>query len=471
MALAQPDTSQSEPTGSVFVPPAIAPHSGAKGVIGFMRAAVRDPVSTIPGAAYRDPVTVRTLGGTPIAFICDPDLIEEVLVKRVADFPKSLIDERIFRPAFGESLLAAHGEDWRWKRRLAAPHFSPAALGRHVPSMIAPFEALASAWRARNETSPVDVHGAMTDATLEVINRTLFTSREELDAEQLSSAIADYLGPISWTIGLASLKAPAWLPHPGKGRIRRGRKRMREVVGSLVAARRTSPSPHEDICADLMATRDPETDRPLSDRDLVDMLLTLVAAGHETSANALTWALYCLASQPDVQEELRAEVAQVSGGETPDGKHIPGLVKVEAFLKETMRLFPPAPLMGRRTAKTETISGHTFPPGSTLFVPVYAIQRHALLWETPERFDMTRFLGGNAKKIRRTAYMPFGAGPRICVGGTFAMMEMVAGLAVLLRHLRFKTVETTRCEPIQRVTLRPKNALELAIEPVGAGAS
>ena len=457
------DTGASE---APFVPPSIAPNARLNGSLGFLRAMIADPVSAIPASAYEEPLTVLSFSGGPFIFVSDPDVLEQVLVKRSQEFPKSKVDKRIFQPAFGDSLLIAHGEDWKWKRRLAAPHFSPAALAKSVPGMIAPFEELAREWRSRNSEDPVDVSPAMTRATLDVISSTLFTDENEIDATAISEAISDYLTPISWTIALASFNVPAWLPHPGKGRIRQGQRRMRLLVEELIERRRGSSTSYSDICADLMNARDPETDRLLSDRDVADMLLTLVAAGHETSANGLTWALYCLASQPRLQEELRAEVQSVTGDRPIAADNIPELVHVEAFLKETMRLFPPAPLLGRRTDKAETIGGRDYPTRTALFIPIYAVHRHRLLWKSPERFDPTRFLGDKAKEIRRTAYMPFGAGPRICIGGTFAMMEMVGAMATLLKELRFSTTSATRCEPMQRVTLRPKDKLELAVAPL-----
>jgi cytochrome P450 len=357
----------------------------------------------------------------------------------------------------------ADGNDWRWKRRLAAPYFSPSAVARTVPDMVAPFEALSKNLKSRNADDPVDVSKAMTMATLAVISGTLFTNQDEVDFEGISKAITDYLTPISWTIGLAILRAPAWLPHPGKGRIRRGKRKMRDLVNGLIEARRGSNTEYEDICADLMHAEDPETGRPLSDNDLADMLLTLIAAGHETSANGLTWALYCLADQPQLQEELRVEIEAVVGNRPVEAFDLASLVKTEAFLKESMRLFPPVPIMARRNSKAERFRDHEFKPGSTFIIPIYAIQRHRLLWSSPDRFDLTRFTGKSAKQIKRTAYMPFGGGPRICIGNSFAMMEMVSGFATLIRHLRFSTMDSTRCEPIQRVTLRPKDNLQLAV--------
>lgn len=448
-----------------YRPESISPDSRANGSIGFLRANVTDPVTAIPEAAYSEPATFLSIAGKTVGYICDPDLIEEILIRRTADFPKSVVDERVFRPAFRNSMLIADGEDWRWKRRLAAPYFAPSALSKSLPAMVAPFRSLADGLRGRNETAPVDVSRAMTRTTLEVIDRTIFSGRDTVDLDAVSDAITDYLTPISWTIGLASLNLPAWLPHPGKAKLLRGRDRMRDLIRDAVIRRRAG-APQDDICGALMNARDPETDRPLSDDDLIDMLLTLVAAGHETSANGLTWAFYCLAMQPEIQEELRKEAIDVTGKAQVGAEHIARLAKTEAFIKEAMRLFPPVPLMARRTAKAERLAGKDCPPRTTLFIPIYAVHRHRMLWDAADEFDPGRFMGEKAKKIRRTAYMPFGAGPRICIGGSFAMMEMVAGTATLLKSLRFSTTDATRCAPVQRITLRPKDNLMLAVEPV-----
>ncbi len=305
----------------------------------------------------------------------------------------------------------------------------------------------------------------MTWATFEVISRTLFSKRDEVDFTAISQAISDYLEPISWVAGFASLKVPAWVPHPGHRQIRRARARMREEVGDLVRARRAATGEMQDICADLMGATDPETGRPLDDRDLVDMLLTLIAAGHETSANGLTWALYCLAAQPQLQEELAAEVASVAGARPVEAADLPKLESVEAFIKETMRVLPPVPLMARRTVKPERLGGHDLKAGTVLFIPIYAIHRNERLWRDPDKFDLTRFLGDAAKRIPRTAYMPFGAGPRVCVGASFAMMEMVAGLATLLQRCRFAARDGDRHQLVHRVTLRPKGGLTLEVSP------
>jgi cytochrome P450 len=458
-----------------YRPPKVPVGPDKPSLFRYLRTVVDNPVAGIPAAAYREPVALRVLPIATMAFVTGPDLVEDVLVKRAADFPKSRVDSRLFRPALGDGLLTAEGEDWRWKRRLIAPYFSPAALARSVPDMVAPFRTIAGTWLTQRSEAPIDVSPAMTSATFQVIARTLFSpgdgadAGDEVDFAVLSAGIDAYLEPSPWVIGLVSLNAPAWMPHPGRGRMLRARDRLRSMVGALVSARRRSGVAADDICGDLMRARDPETGRTLSDRDMVDTLLTLIAAGHETSAKALTWALFCLGEQPALQADLAADVAGVTGGRPVEAVDLPRLATVEAFLKETMRLFPPAPLLARRTTRPETLAGHTLKPGTVVFIPIYAIHRHQSLWPDPDRFDHTRFLGDNARTIPRTAHMPFGAGPRVCVGATFAMMEMVAALATLLQHVRFSTVEGTRCEPVHRITLRPKGGMMLKVTPACAG--
>ena len=451
---------------NAYTPPKIAPDKGGSGLIGFLRTMITNPVAAIPASAYEDDLTVLSFFGTRVAFVCAPALIEDILIKRHQEFRKSHVDDRIFKPVFGHSLLIAHGEDWRWKRRLAAPYFTPTALAKSVQRMIVPFDMLSREWRDYPPGTTVDASASMTKATAEVISSTLFTNQDELDMGALSAAITEYLMPLSWTIGLASLNVPAWVPHPGKGTIRRGQRAMRRIVGEALAARRRSTAVYRDICADLMSAKDPETGRPLTDADLVDMVLTLVAAGHETSANALTWVLFCLAEQPTLQDELRSEIASVCGRGRIEAAHIPAFVKVEAFIKETMRLFPPAPLLTRRATRKEAFEGQELAPGVDFFIPIYAVHRHKKLWSLPDQFDIRRFLGEGAKHIQRSAYLPFGAGPRVCIGGIFAMTEMILATATLVKNFHFSTSGTTRCEPIHRVTLRPRDGLQLAIQAV-----
>lgn len=452
---------------NVFVPPAKVPGSDKPGVFRFLSAMISDPLRVIPQSAYCEPVGAMTVLGETVGIVSDPGLVEEILVRRPQDFSKTHIDELVFRPVLGDGLLTAHGDTWKWKRRLLAPYFSPATLGSRVPDMVMPFERLAQEWHEARNSSDVDITSAMTAATFDVISRTLFTNQEEIDFRTLSRAIDDYLRPISWVVGLSTLRLPSWIPHPGMFQLRKARIAMRQAVADLVAARRRSKIIRDDICGDLMRAQDADTGRNLSDEDLVDMLLTLIAAGHETTANAMTWTLFCLANQPQLQERLAREAHEVCGGRPPVAEEVARLNWIEAFIKESMRLFPPAPLMARETLKEEAFGDYHFKAGTVLFIPVYAIHRHEASWEAPGEFRIERFLnaknGGAGKAGARTVYMPFGAGPRICVGGAFAMMEMTAAIAVLLQKVRFSMSTETECDPIHRVTLRPRNGMRLNV--------
>jgi len=240
---------------------------------------------------------------------------------------------------------------------------------------------------------------------------------------------------------------------------------LRAAVRRFVEGRRGEERPPRDLAADLMAARDRETGAPLSDDDLVDMMLTLIAAGHETSATGLTWALHLLAEQPHWQERLAEEAAAVlpAAGIGPDDPA--RLVLTERFVKEAMRLYPPAAILERVAARDITVGRIEVRRGEVVSIPVYAIHRNSRLWERPDLFDTDRFLPEREAARPRTAYMPFGAGPRVCIGGAFAMQEMAVALATLVRSLRFAPASTVPPVPVSAVTLRPKGGLKLRVAP------
>lgn len=454
-----------------FAPPAVEPLPDDAGFLRTIARTVSNPYSAVPRSVYERPYLRRDWGAAATLHVADPDLLEEMLVRRPADFPKSQIDHRVFRPALGAGLLTAEGEDWRWKRRLAAPTFAPSALARHASAMAAPFAALAEGWAqdASASRAEVDVDKAMVAATLEVIERILFSGPSELDGALIAREIDAMLRPVSWVVVLTLLGLPEWTPYPGRRVRRRAAQRMRAEVGKVVARRRAAlaankPSP-PDLTASLLAARDPETGRPLSDEDMIDMLLTLVAAGHETSAHTLSWALYCLAHQPRLQDALAREAGEAQAA--ADGKALdPGaLPQTEAAVKETLRLFPVAPMMGRFAPKATRLGEIDLPAGSICVVPIYALHRHRRHWEQPERFDISRFI--DKPDPPRTLYMPFGAGPRVCVGARLAMMEMTLGLAALLSRVRVEPCARTECDPLHALTLRPRDGLWLKVSPRG----
>ncbi|TNC59325.1 cytochrome P450 [Rubellimicrobium roseum] len=456
------DTTVAGPPAA-FTPPKISPVEGPLSTLGLLRVVVRNPVASVPKAAYEEACIRTTLRGRDVYSLMAPDLVETVLVHRHEAFSKSPIDARIFEPVVGRSLLTAEGQDWRWQRRLAAPAFRQTALATYLPVMRQPFEALASRWASA--PGPHEVDEAVRRATLNVICGAFFSDFSQPDARRVSQLVARYVAPVPWIIAYVLLGLPSFVPHPGKLRMRRAAAEGRDLIRSFIASRRGKRLDSPDLAQVLIEAEDPETGRALSDQDLLDMFMTLLAAGHETSANALIWALYCLAAQPDRQDTLSSQVRAVVGEGPVEMAHLEALGDVRCFLEETMRLFPPVPRLARLALRDCQIGGELIRTGSLVFIPIYTIHRHRTLWEEPDVFDPARFQDAATRLRPRCAFLPFGAGPRICIGAGFALMEMIVGLATLLNHVTVRLGSSVPPQPIHRITLRPEGPLVLRFEP------
>lgn len=450
-----------------YAPPRIEGAPDDLPFLPFLRRMLSNPVTATPRGLFEKPFVIRRSGDRTTAFIGDPGMIEEVLVRRSAEFPKSGVDRRVFAPALGEGLLTARGEDWRWKRRLSAPAFSPAAIDRLAPRLVAPFERQAEAMLAGDD-EPLDVAEAMTEATLAAICGALFDPSDRLEPKAISEAIDVFLSPTSWVVAYGALELPRWVPFPGMRRQARACRRMRAAAGAVIAERRRSGLRGEDLTSVFLEAEDPAAGRPLSDDDLIDMLLTLVAAGHETSANALSWLLFCLAEQPELQASLAEEALAAAGGGALAASHLAELPRIEAAVKEGLRLFPAVPAMGRQAASAQDLTAADgtaleLPKGALVVISLYAQHRRRPDWEDADAFDIFRWI--DRPDPPRGLYLPFGVGPRVCIGARFAMMEMILGLAALLRRVRFETCGATRCDPLHRVTLAPRAGMILRAAP------
>jgi cytochrome P450 len=238
---------------------------------------------------------------------------------------------------------------------------------------------------------------------------------------------------------------------------------LHSAVAAMIRERRASGREPDDLMHRLMVARDPESGQSMNDERLIDNLLTFYLAGHETTARALTWTLYLLARSPEWSALLEEEVAHVTGGGEITSAHIERLVLVQQVLKEAMRLYPPVPMMSRQAVADAQLGEHIIRAGTSVLIPIYAIHRHAKRWEDPDAFDPTRFAPERETQLARYQYMPFGAGPRICIGMAFAMIEAAAILATLLQHARFATVEGHEPIPVARVTLLPGGGMPLRV--------
>jgi cytochrome P450 len=263
------------------------------------------------------------------------------------------------------------------------------------------------------------------------------------------------------------MNVPKWMPHPGKLSAALATRRLRSSVAAMLDERRAlgrqGVREPDDLMHRLMAARDPDTGQSMNDEELVDNLLTFYMAGHETTAKALTWTLYLLAQSPQWTAAVQEEIARVTGGAAVGSEHIERLALVQQVIKESMRLYPPVPIMSRQAVADTRIEGHDISAGASVLIPIYVIHRHTKRWQDPDAFDPARFAAGREAQVPRYQYLPFGAGPRICIGMAFALMEATAMLATLLQHARFEPVEGHEPAPIARITLVPKGGMPLKV--------
>jgi cytochrome P450 len=441
----------------------------------FLFRIVRNPLLGLPQSIYQESIVVRETGRAAMVWVADPALIETILLHEADRFPKTEMEKRVFNGFLGDGILTSQGASWRWQRRTAAPLFRPADLTGLVPAMSAAAEAQLARWggaptgpRTGPVTGPVTgqvqaIDRDMTETTFRVISATMFAGSADAEAAEILEAGDRALATISWEIAAALLHFPDWLWYPGKHGRRRAGARLRSAVATILARRRAAGLEGDDLLARLARAKDPETGAPMSEQQLVDNLVTFLAAGHETTAKALTWVLYLLARAPDWQQRVRDEVLLVAGREPVDAGHLDKLVVTRAVLEEAMRLYPPAPVISRRAASAIDLGGKTIPEGAHVVIPIFALQRHRRLWDDPDRFDPERFMPERRTKIARTQFMPFGFGQRTCIGASFAIMEGVAILATLIRGAEFEWDGRHLPEPLSRVTLRPKGGMPLRV--------
>lgn len=454
-------------SAEALYPPTVTPPAQPLPLAKFILRIIRNPLLVLPQAAYEEPFVQLERYRYNVFWIADPPLVEDVLIKRTGSFMKSRVEKRVFRRTLKDGVLSADGALWRWQRRTMAPLFRPAEILNYVPGMAQPAEDLLAKWRA---SAPGCVHkldDAMTEATFSVIARTMLQGGEPSEAATIKRATGRSLHFIGWEIMYGALDLPLWLPHPATLIMKHSARSLRRAVHDIIARRQAQGGGGDDLLGRLLQARDPESGEPMSMEQLINNLLTLLEAGHETTARALTWTLYLLARSPEWQERVRAEIASVCGTGKIAAEHIGALQLTQQVLKESMRLYPPVPVMSRVAAETVTLTGGLeVPQGSMAVIPIYCIHRHRRLWADPDRFDPARFEPAREAAYPRTQFMPFGAGPRVCLGNSFAMTEATVILATLIRGARFDWDGKFNPEPVSRVTLHPRGGMPLKVTPL-----
>ncbi|MGG7643218.1 cytochrome P450 [Rhodovulum sp. YNF3179] len=445
------------------LPPQVPLVTEPWGILKSFRVARRNVLELIPEIATRQPI-VSGKTGARWHMVMDPGANRRILKDRLDNYPKSDVTKNILRPAIGESLFIAEGAHWRWQRRAAAPVFSARNIDALAPIMSAAAERSAR----RLETvagRAADLHQEMVAATFEVIGEVTFSGGDSFDREAVHRAIDQYIAQTARVSLLDVAGIPTWVPRPGRLFSTNANREMKRVADAAIDARRAAGPPEvPDLLDLLMAGADPKTGRQMNTAELRDNLLTFIVAGHETTALALSWALYLVAFDPGVQDRLRAEAETVLQGRTATAADVPRLTYTRQVIEETLRLYPPAAFLSRTAREADTLCGRAVRPGDTVMLPIYALHRNHQLWDDPHRFDPDRFAPGTARD--RYAYLPFGDGPRICIGASFAMTEAIIILATLVARFRFATVPGRAPKPVLILTLRPEGGVWLNVERV-----
>ena len=422
-----------------------------------LREYARDPLGFLSRCAreYGDIVQLRFMGQT-FYLLSHPDLIEYVLVENNRNFTKARILRRNGR-LLGEGLLTSQGEFWRRQRRLAQPAFHRKRIAANAEVMATFAERSLDGWR---DGQTIDIHEEMMRLTLEIVAKCLFGADVGAEAEDVGRAMKVALKDFSSQRRL--IRIPKSIPTPHNLRFERAARRLDKIVHTIIEERRRSEEDRGDLLSMLMLAEDESGER-MTDKQLRDEVMTLFLAGHETTANALAWTFWLLSLNAAAEAELAEELERVLGGRPPTAADLSRLSFVECVIKESMRLYPPAWVMGREAVGECQVGGYRMPAGSTALMSQWVVHRDPRYHHDPQRFRPDRWTAGYEKGLPRFAYFPFGGGPRQCVGAGFAMTEARLVLAAVARRFRMELVPGQRVEPYPSITLRPGAGIRMTL--------
>jgi cytochrome P450 len=438
-----------------LVPPRLPGHW----LLGNLRDFRRDRLDLFTRCA-RDhgPVVAVRLGVVPGIVLSHPDAIEQVLVTQSRNFIKHFL-LRQNRLLLGYGLLTSEGDFWLRQRRLIQPAFVRQRVLGYADVMVAYTERLLAEW---HDGDTRDLHADLTRLTLEIAARTLFGADVAGDAPEVGAALAVALNRYERRIG-GIYPVPLWLPTRGNRRLLAAARRLDDVLYRFIRERRDSRAERSDLLSILLHARDEDDGSRMTDRQLRDEAMTLFLAGHETTALALTWTCYLLARHPEVHDRLLAELTAVLGGRAPTAADLPRLSFTERVVLEAMRLYPPVYAFGREALHDCEVLGYRIPARTTVFMSQWAMHRDPRWFAAPEKFDPDRWADGLAGRLPKFAYFPFGGGPRLCIGNTFALTEAVLVLAALARRFRFTLLPDQKVVPWPSMTLRPRYGVRVVL--------
>jgi cytochrome P450 len=431
--------------------------------LGSLFPALRDPLAFFSKsrASFGDVVRFK-FGPYAYYLVSDPEVVRHVLVENAEAYTKSRNYVGL-RMVLGDGLLLSEGDHWRRQRKLAQPAFHKGKLEGFAHQMARATRDHLDRWGRDESREPFDIHREMMRLTFRIVGLTLFSSDVEGDAREVGEAmdVAMY-----WANDYAEslVRIPPGVPTPANLRFKRAMKTLDAIVYRLIEERRAKGERDgfgDDLLGMLMAATDENTGARMSNEQLRDEVITMVLAGHETTANLLSWTFHLLSKHPDVERRIREEATRVLQGRDPVLDDVKNLEHTRLVLEEALRLYPPAWMFERQATSADVLGGYRIEPGAIIGICSYVIHRHPRYWENPERFDPDRFQPERAASRPRYAYLPFGGGARICIGNHFAMMEAQIILAMIVRDYRLELAPGHDVVLDPLITLRPKHGIRV----------
>ena len=452
-----------------FRPPAPSPPEERLRLFKLLATLKQNPLECWSAEFFRKPIAKVRLPFTDAFLVHDPASIKRVLVDNADNYRKDPIQRRILATGLADGLLSVEGKRWEVQRRTLAPLFARRTVTAFAEAMLTAADTLAERWRRLGPQANVDVAAEMRLITLNVLSLTIFSDGIRVGYDEFRTAMDAYFAVIGRFGALDLLGAPKFVPRPGRRRLRRTMVYFEGVIDEIIETRRrrlaSLPDGEraDDLLTLLLCARDPSTGRSMSFAEVRSNILTFLSAGHETTANTLAWSFFLLSQSPRwrarVQEEAERELKGLADGLADR------LVVTKAVIEETLKLYPPIAALSRMADKADALGSVEIKPRSLIVVAPYVLHRHQLLWDRPDVFDPSRFMPEARSAVPRFAYLPFGIGPRICIGASFALQEATIVLAALVQRFDTELLPEAKVWPLQKITLRPAFGLPMRVRP------
>ncbi len=452
-----------------FVPPAPIPRkrNDVPSFFEVVSTVMRNPLDLWGEPSYEDRWIKTKFLNERSVIVNDPGLIRHVLVDNVKNYKMGVIRQLILRPILRDGLLTAEGDVWKRSRKAMAPVFTPRHIHGFASAMLASTENYAARYEATARDGNVrDIARDMTELTFDILSQTLFSGEIATRTGDFAADVENLLHTMGRVDPFDLIKAPSWIPRPTRVHGGKVMALFRGIVDDTIARRKDKIAAGKSVLDDFLSLLlKQESDEGLSREEIKDNIITFIGAGHETTARALGWTLYCLANAPDDLAVVQDEIDGFFARDVPPPQHwLDHLPKTRAAFEEGMRLYPPAPTINRAAIADDRYENLCIEAGMTVIIMPWTVHRHRKLWDNPTAFIPSRFWPENRDKIDRYQYLPFGAGPRVCIGATFALQEAVIVMAILLKRFRFFCTADCKPWPVQKLTTQPEGGLPMTVK-------